>query len=63
MAVMLAGNLMILWAFIIGAMTMCLIVNLAAMPTKITIPVLFLSILIDLGVMISCIAIQISVAR
>ena len=63
MAVMLAGNLMILWAFVIGAMAMCLITNLAAMPTKITIPVFILSVLIDLGVVISCIVIPFSVAR
>jgi len=63
LAVMFAGNLMILWAIVIGAMAMCLVSNLAAMPTKITIPVFMLSILIDLGVIISCVIIPISVAR
>jgi hypothetical protein len=38
------------------AMAMTLIVNLAALPTKITIPVLVLSILIDIVVIISAVA-------
>lgn len=56
MAVMFAGNSMLLWAFVIGAMAMTLITNLAALSTKITIPVLFLSVLIDIAVMITSIA-------
>jgi hypothetical protein len=55
--IMLAGNNMIFWPFAIGAMTMSLVVNLAALPARIIIPVFFLSILIDLIVMINCIAI------
>ncbi len=50
MVVLLTGNNFIFWPFIIGAMAACLIVNLAAMPTKITIPVLFLSLLIDVAI-------------
>ena len=46
----LGGNNIILWAMAIGAMGMSLITNLAALPTKITIPVFFVSILIDLVV-------------
>jgi hypothetical protein len=46
--ILLTGNHFILWPFAIGAMAACLVVNLAAMPTRITIPVLFLSVLIDL---------------
>jgi hypothetical protein len=38
------------WGMAIGAMAMALITNLAAMPTKITIPVFFFSVLIDLVV-------------
>ncbi|RYY16343.1 MAG: hypothetical protein EOO04_27110 [Chitinophagaceae bacterium] len=45
-------NLVLFMAAMI-AMTMSLIVNLAALPTKITIPVLVLSILIDIVVIIS----------
>jgi|SRR6185436_8857256 len=56
-AVVMSGNHFIFWPFIIGAMGVTLVVNLAAMPTKITIPVFFFSILIDLAIIISCIAI------
>ncbi len=48
LVVMLTGNNFIFWPFAIAAMGTCLIVNLAALPTKITIPVLFASLLIDL---------------
>ena len=51
--VFLGGNQMMFWGMVIGAMAMALISNLAAMPTKITIPVFFLSVLIDLAVMIT----------
>ena len=56
-AVVLAGNHFIFWPFVIGAMGATLLVNLAAMPTKITIPVFFFSVLIDLAIVISCIVI------
>lgn len=56
-AVVLAGNHFIFWPFIIGAMGISLLTNLAAMPTKITIPVFFFSVLIDLIIIASCIAI------
>jgi len=55
MAVMLSGNSMFLWALVIGAMAMTVVTNLAALPTRITVPVFFLSILIDLGVILGCI--------
>ena len=55
MAVMLSGNSMFLWALVIAAMTMTLVTNLAALPAKITVPVFFLSILIDLGIILGCI--------
>lgn len=56
-AVILAGNHFIFWPFVIGAMGITLIANLAALPTKITIPVFFLSVIIDLVIIASCIAI------
>jgi hypothetical protein len=56
-AVILAGNHFIFWPFVIGAMGITLIVNLAAMPTKITIPVFFFSVLVDLIIIAICIAI------
>jgi hypothetical protein len=40
----------------------CLVVNLAALPTKITIPVFFISVLIDLVIIISCIVIGLNPA-
>jgi hypothetical protein len=60
-SIMLAGNPVILWPFAIAAMTMSLVVNLAAMPTKITIPIFLFSLVIDLLVIINCIAIGFSV--
>ena len=53
---LLGGNSMIFWAMLIGGMALSLIVNLAAMPTKITIPVFFFSILIDISIIIAAIA-------
>lgn len=58
-AIVLAGNHFIFWPFAIGAMGITLIVNLAAMPTKITIPVFFFSVLVDLLIILSCIAIMV----
>ena len=54
MAVMISGNSMFLWALVSGAMAMTLVANLAALPTKITVPVFFLSVLIDLGIIAGC---------
>lgn len=50
LAIAFAGNSMIFWGMLIGGIALSLIVNLAAMPTKITIPVFFLSVLIDIAV-------------
>jgi hypothetical protein len=50
--VLLSGNNFIFWPFAIAAMSICLIVNLAALPTKITIPVLFFSLLLDLAIIV-----------
>ena len=61
-AVVLAGNHFIFWPFIIGGMGITLIVNLAAMPTKITIPVFFFSVLVDLASIVSCIAIGFNIS-
>ncbi len=56
-AVILAGNHFIFWPFVISAIGMTLFTNLVALPTKITIPVFFFSVLIDLVIIISCITI------
>src|SRR2546421_8502716 len=41
--IILTGNNMFFWAIAIAAISMSLITNLAALPTKITIPVFFFS--------------------
>ena len=55
MSIMFAGNNFIYWPFAIAAMTMTVVSNLAALPTKYTIPVFFLSIIIDLTIIALCI--------
>jgi hypothetical protein len=55
-SILLSGNSFILWPIAIGAMSMTLVTNLAALPTKITVPVFFLSVLIDLVIIGVCIA-------
>ena len=54
LAVVLAGVNIGLFVAAISAMAMTLVTNLAAMPTKVTIPIFLLSILIDLGIIIVC---------
>jgi hypothetical protein len=49
-AIFMGGNNFVFWAMTIGAFAMALVSNLAAMPTKITIPIFFFSVLIDLVV-------------
>ena len=51
--VFLGGNLMLFWGFVIGSMAMTLISNLAAMPTKFTIPIFFFSVLLDVFVIVA----------
>jgi hypothetical protein len=52
--VMTTGNNLVLWAFVIASMGMVLVTNLAALPAKITIPVFFLSVLINMIVILNC---------
>ena len=54
-AIVLSGNIFFLWVVAIAAMGMCLVTNLAAMPTKVTIPIFLLSILIDIAIVVFCI--------
>ncbi len=54
MAILFTGNHFIFWPFAISAMAICVVVNLAAMPTRITIPVFFFSVLMDLVVIAIC---------
>jgi hypothetical protein len=51
--IMLTGNSMLFWGFAIAAMGMALITNLAALPTKITIPTFFLSVILDVAIIIA----------
>ena len=50
------GNNVFLWPFVIGAMGLSLVTNLAALQTKITIPVFFFSVLLDIAVIIAAVA-------
>lgn len=53
-AIILSGNNIIFWFLAIIAMMMTLVTNLAAMPTKITIPVFLLSVVMDFAIIIAC---------
>jgi hypothetical protein len=55
-AVYLAGSNMVFFSIVMGAMAACLISNLSAMPTRITIPVFFFSVAIDIVMVGLCIA-------
>jgi hypothetical protein len=55
-AIILSGNNIAFWIFAIVAMMMTLVSNLAALPTKYTIPIFLLSVLIDVTVIIACIS-------
>ena len=52
-AVLIAGNSMTLFMLAIVSMGIALVTNLAALPTKITIPALLLSVVLDLGIIIA----------
>jgi hypothetical protein len=54
-AVGVSGNDLTLWMAAMLAMGVTLIVNLAAQPTKITIPIFFLSIAVDIAIIVACI--------
>jgi hypothetical protein len=56
LSIALGGNNFVLWGVAIGAMAMALVTNLAAMPTKVTIPVFFFSVLLDLLVIVTALA-------
>jgi hypothetical protein len=60
LSITLGGNNFILWSLAIGAIAMALIANLAAMPTKITLPVFFLSILIDIAIVVASLVLALS---
>lgn len=55
-AIILSGNFIFFWMMAIIAMMSALVTNLSAMPTKYTIPVFLFSIVMDLVIIFSCIA-------
>lgn len=55
-AVVMAGTNLFLFVLVLSAMAMTLVTNLAALPTKITIPVFVLSVVIDVAVLAACVA-------
>jgi len=56
--VTMLGNIFALYVIGCCAMVMAVVVNLAAQPTRYTVPVFFLSVLIDLGVIIAAIVLH-----
>jgi hypothetical protein len=53
--IVISGNSLLFWAMAIAAIAMSLVSNLAALPTKFTIPVFFLSLVIDFIILVTCI--------
>ena len=53
-AIIMSGNHLLYWFLAMAAMGSSLVTNLAALPTKITIPVFLLSLSIDLFIIINC---------
>jgi hypothetical protein len=53
-AIVLGGNNFVFWILALVAMGASLVTNLAALPTKITIPTFFLSVIIDIAIIASC---------
>ena len=63
MAVLLAGTNLTLFILALVAMGISLVTNLAAMPTKITIPVFILSIVIDITIILLCVVNGFDIAK
>jgi len=63
MAVLLAGTNIFLFVLAIVTMGATLVTCLAAMPTKITLPVFILSTLIDILIVVSCLFIGLDIAK
>jgi hypothetical protein len=61
-AIILSGTYFPFYAGALVAIGMVVVTNLAAMPTKITIPVFFFSVLIDIAIIIECISIGFDLA-
>ena len=63
MAVLLAGTNLFLFVLALVAMGMSLVTNLAALPTRITIPVFILSILIDIVIIAASVVMGMDIAK
>jgi hypothetical protein len=63
MAIVLAGTNLFLFILAIVAMGATLVTNLAAMPTRITLPVFILSTLIDIAIIFSCVFMGLDIAK
>ena len=61
-SIIFSGNNIVFWMLAMVAMTMSIVTNLAALPTKITIPIFFFSVLIDLVVIINCLLIGFNIS-
>ena len=61
-AIILSGTYFPFYVAALVAMGMAVVTNLAAMPTKITIPVFFFSVVIDIAIIIGCISIGFNLA-
>ena len=55
-AIVLSGTYFPFYIAALVAMGLAVVTNLAAMPTKVTIPVFFFSLLVDIAIIISCIS-------
>jgi len=62
-AIIMAGNHIFFWALALTAMGASLVSNLAAMPTKVTIPIFVISVVIDIAIIASCIAIGFDITK
>jgi hypothetical protein len=63
MAVLLAGTNLVLFVLALVAMGVSLVTNLAALPTKITIPVFVFSIVLDIVIIFSCVLTGFDIAK
>ena len=63
LAVVLSGTNIVLFMLALVAMGGSLVTNLAAMPTRVTIPVFVLSIVIDIAIIISCVLIGFDISK
>ena len=52
--VLATGNHFIFWPILIGNMMLVMIVCLAGLPSRVIIPVLFLSVIVDIAIILTC---------